>query len=80
MSSKRGKQKETVEEDFLCLYTPSVEFNKWRPERNERNSSQDSKRHWISSGSNQEKWKLDFKTEGIFGYKAGGINRTTAWS
>ena len=77
---KKREAKGSGGRGFWGVCAPPVELNKWRPKRNERNPSQDSKRHWISSGLNQEKWKLDFKTEGIFGYKAGGINRTTAWS
>ena len=42
---KKRKTKGNGGRRFWGFCTPSVEFNKWRPERNERNSSQDSKRH-----------------------------------
>ena len=39
---KKRKAKRSCGRGFWGVCTPPVEFNKWRPKRNERNSSQDS--------------------------------------
>ena len=61
MSGKRGKLKETVEEDFETFVRHQLSpISDDLIERDERNSSPDSKRHSISSESNHEEQNLNF--------------------
>ena len=79
MSLKRGKQKEAVEEDFEAFVRhrlSSISDDQKEMRGTQVKIQRDIEFLQVKS----RKWKLDFKTEGIFGYKAGGINRTTAWS
>ena len=78
MSSKRGKQKEVVEEDFEAFVRHRL--SSISDDLKEMKGTQVKIQRDIESlqGQMKKNGRLDFKTEGIFGYKAGGINRTTA--
>ena len=54
---KKRKAKRSCGRGFWGVCTPPVEFNKWRPKRNERNSSQDSKRDSRKMKARFQNWR-----------------------
>ena len=80
MSSKRGKQKETVEEDFEAFVRH--QFSSISDDLKEMKGTQVKIQRDIESLQRQIKKNESSisKLKESFGYKAGGINRTTASS